>query len=167
MTGVLRRAGPFGFLSPPGDGESKATLTRLPRSRARVTPSLANQPCPHIHVWSFGRFDEITDLVDKASALTLACVAESIRQSDPPTPGGHLILSAPPTSRGSGVHVRSISQARRPILSTNLQDLSFFGTPENCPATRQVKSRCSYVATNLEGESPLALITKRSRANPH
>jgi hypothetical protein len=52
---------------------------------------------------------------------------------DPPTPGGHLILSAPPTSRGSGVHFRSISQARRPILSTNLQDLSFFGTPENCP----------------------------------
>jgi hypothetical protein len=41
-------------------------------SPARMTPSLASQPCPHIHVWLFGRFDEITDLIENASALTLA-----------------------------------------------------------------------------------------------
>jgi hypothetical protein len=53
----------------------RASPTRLPRSRARMTPSLASQPCPHIHVRSFGRFDEITDLVENSSAFTLACVA--------------------------------------------------------------------------------------------
>jgi hypothetical protein len=53
-----------------------------------MTPSVANQPCPHIHVRSFGWFDEITDLVEKASDLTLACVAApaAIRNPDPPTP---------------------------------------------------------------------------------
>jgi hypothetical protein len=60
----------------------RASPTRLPRSRARMTPSVANQPCPHIHVRSFGRFDEITDLVENASALTLACVAKSCGKYD-------------------------------------------------------------------------------------
>jgi hypothetical protein len=31
---------------------------------------MANQPSPDLHVWSFGRFDETLDLVEKASALT-------------------------------------------------------------------------------------------------
>jgi hypothetical protein len=37
-----------------------------------TTPSLAGQTSRHILVPSFGRFDEITDLVEKTSALTLA-----------------------------------------------------------------------------------------------
>jgi hypothetical protein len=45
-----------------------------------MTPSLANLPGPAIHGRSFGRFDEITDFVENASALTLACVAASLRQ---------------------------------------------------------------------------------------
>jgi hypothetical protein len=36
------------------------------------TPSLASRPSPVIHDWSFDRFDEITDLVERSSALTLA-----------------------------------------------------------------------------------------------
>jgi hypothetical protein len=35
--------------------------------RANITPSKASQPGPHILVRSFGRFDEITDLVENAS----------------------------------------------------------------------------------------------------
>jgi hypothetical protein len=40
-------------------------------SSARTTPSVANLPCPHIHVRSLGRFDEITDLVEKTPGLAL------------------------------------------------------------------------------------------------
>jgi hypothetical protein len=37
----------------------------------RSTPSLASLPSPHIPVRSFGRFDEITYLVENSSCLTL------------------------------------------------------------------------------------------------
>jgi hypothetical protein len=37
-----------------------------------TTPSMARQPSPHLLVRSFDRFDEITDLVENASDLTLA-----------------------------------------------------------------------------------------------
>jgi hypothetical protein len=37
-----------------------------------TTPSMARQPSPVIHDRSFGRFDEILYLVEKASVLTLA-----------------------------------------------------------------------------------------------
>jgi hypothetical protein len=39
--------------------------------RANITPSMANPPGPAFRGWSFNRF-EITDLVEKASDLTLA-----------------------------------------------------------------------------------------------
>jgi hypothetical protein len=42
-----------------------------------TTPSLASLPSSAIRGRSFGRFDEITDLVEKASALTLARHGES------------------------------------------------------------------------------------------
>jgi|ERR1022692_1055207 hypothetical protein len=37
----------------------------------RFTVPAPLRPGPHIPVWAFGRFDEITDLVEKASDLTL------------------------------------------------------------------------------------------------
>jgi hypothetical protein len=43
-----------------------------PGRSGHITPSVASRPSPVIHDWSFDRFDEITDLVEKASDLTLA-----------------------------------------------------------------------------------------------
>jgi hypothetical protein len=37
-----------------------------------MTPSLASLPSPALHGWSFDRFDEMTDLVEEPSDLTLA-----------------------------------------------------------------------------------------------
>jgi hypothetical protein len=49
------------------------SLVSLPSSICIcVTPSMASLPSPAIHGWSFGRFDEILNLVEKASALTHA-----------------------------------------------------------------------------------------------
>jgi hypothetical protein len=40
---------------------------------------MASQPGPAIHNWPFGRFDEITDLVEDASDLTLFVIAAVVR----------------------------------------------------------------------------------------
>jgi hypothetical protein len=47
------------------------------------TPSMASLPCPTIPGRAFGRFDEITDLVEKASALTHAVSPETNIDRDP------------------------------------------------------------------------------------
>jgi hypothetical protein len=64
---VFFLAGPFGY----------PTLARHQRRKRRdfgryATPSMASlRACLDFRVQSFGRFDEILDLVEKASALTL------------------------------------------------------------------------------------------------
>jgi hypothetical protein len=47
-------------------------LSFWPGRSGNTTPSMASRPSPPIHGRSFGRFDEITHLVENASALTLA-----------------------------------------------------------------------------------------------
>jgi hypothetical protein len=50
----------------------RGILLRRPRCPGFTTPSMASQPSPAIHGRPFVRFDEITDLVEKAPDLTLA-----------------------------------------------------------------------------------------------
>jgi len=70
-----------------------------PGCSAFITPSVANLPSPHIHVQSFGRFDEITDLVEETSALTLARRRRVRRASPTRLPGSRPKPAVDPLSR--------------------------------------------------------------------
>jgi hypothetical protein len=75
--------------------------------RANMTPSMASQPSPHFPVRAFGRFDEITDLVDNAADLTLARHGDSGARARPLRCG-----SCPTAARPIPLHFAALIRSR-------------------------------------------------------
>jgi hypothetical protein len=120
---------PKSFSTPPTAIQSTVYSPSGRAVRVYVTPSVANLPSPPIHGRSFGRFDEITDLVEEASALTLARRRRARRAS--PTATLQLLPRCGPAGpsmvrRSIGSTRFCISSKTHPISPSRILGKDFF-----------------------------------------